>query len=138
MSNQGYQGPKAALNHVGSYQVSGVPYASGSIVIPQTSNTILLEFPAITKEIVISNNGANPIRVGFSHFGTLGSHGNNNWFTVAVNGSLTMGVKVDRIFMAGVGGASAADVFAAMTHIDTDYMAKNGGANHWSGSVGVG
>ena len=48
---------RASLGSVGNYQVSGIPFASSSIVAPTGSNTPLeIEFPSVTKFVIVKNH----------------------------------------------------------------------------------
>lgn len=127
---------RAGLHNVGSYQVSGVPYLSGSVLVPLSTDTIKLSFPSVTKEIVFSNTGANAVRIGYSLFGLV-SADNDNWFTIASGASFTHAVKVDDVYMTALVGTSTVDVAAALTHIGIEILNENN-INHWSGSIGVG
>ena len=75
MSN--IQWPNPGLGSVGSYQMSGIPYASSSITVPVNSSTPLkIQFPYVTKFVTVVNEattGQPAIRVGFSVLGVSGS-----------------------------------------------------------------
>jgi len=124
------------INNVGSYQVSGRPYAS-----THTAGTAAeVAFPMVTQWFQIINRGANPVRVGFSQVGVSGS----NYFVVPNSGSVTgfgksdiYRMKVSGIWIYGNAGASAVDVVAGLTNIDRRYTAGRLGPS-WSGSAGVG
>ena len=128
---------KVGLNHVGAYQVSGVPYASGSINAQAATKE--LSFPYVTRWVQVINRGNSNLRVGFSANGIE----NDNYFTVAkkdddANGATgTSGileVKVSSIFLSG---SDLVDVVAGLTKINTNSTTTDTGAN-WSGSSGVG
>ena len=57
----------AGLNNVGSYEVSGVPYATGSI---DASGGVMINFPTVTRWIVVhysaSDSGNPDLKLGFS------------------------------------------------------------------------
>ena len=61
------------LNNVGSYQMSGQPFISGSIDVPISgaSNYAVVRFPRVTKSITIRNDsdGSDPMRVAFARGG---------------------------------------------------------------------
>lgn len=52
------------LNHVGSYQVSGIPFIYSSTIGAGNSETI--EFPKVTKTVYVENLGSNVITISFS------------------------------------------------------------------------
>jgi len=57
------------INHVGSYQVSGIPWITGSSAQAKGQES-QWKFPKITKSITVINNSAQDIRV---HFASTGS-----------------------------------------------------------------
>jgi hypothetical protein len=133
------------LQNVGSYQVSGIPYATSSIAAPASSGTPSeISFPDVTQRIVVSNvNTASSLRVGFSANGTKGT----NYFIIPAATTATdfssqeFRVKVSSIFLlSNTATPTSASVLAELTNIDTNLLAKSGptGLPNWSGSVGVG
>ena len=135
--------PEVGLNNVGSYQVSGRPFASGNITV---AHAVKVDFPMVTQYFEVINHGPGSIRVGFSQVGVSGS----SYFSVpsasAGSGAGTSGVqrvKVSQIWLycgkaaAGDGVASGVDVVAGLTCIDRKKTAGRLGPS-WSGSAGVG
>jgi hypothetical protein len=63
MSNfiKSYQA-NVGLNHVPAYQVSGQPFATGSI---DASTAVKVEFPYVTRWIYVINHTTDHCRVGF-------------------------------------------------------------------------
>ena len=60
---------KAGLMNVGSYQVSGKPFVSGGIDATATIDTFEVEFPKVTRWVIIKNNDDALLKVGFSAAG---------------------------------------------------------------------
>lgn len=130
----------AGLNNVGSYQVSGIPFATGSL--SATDGTALeVIFPYVTQWITFVNHdagGTNHLEVGFSALGLAGS---NNFRVGPQSGNehtqnLTINVKVSRVFLTGSGDF---DIVAGLTNIPIARVDNIGvSGNNWSGSVGVG
>jgi hypothetical protein len=60
---------QAGLQHVGSYQVSGVPFVTGSDNL-DAGKEFKIEFDGVTKSILVRNPGAVDVRV---HFASTGS-----------------------------------------------------------------
>lgn len=121
------------LNNVGSYQVSGMPYASGSIDC--TGSYATIEFPYVTRWIqVINHDNTNELKVAFSVAGLTG----DNHFKVhsAHNANKEGGylprleVKVSKLY---ISGSDDCDVIAGLTSIPASII-----PNSWSGSAGVG
>jgi hypothetical protein len=133
------------LSNVGSYQVSGAPYATSSITAPSNAGTpTQVSFPDITQRIVVSNvNTASALRVGFSANGVSGT----NYFIIPAASSSVVyptqdfKVKVSSIFLLShTTTPTSASVFAELTNISTSHLNNSGptGLPNWSGSVGVG
>ena len=70
-NHSGYYG--AGLGNVGSYQMSGLPFISGSIEVPISgaSNYISISFPRVTKSLTIRNDDPDGqvMRVAFARGG---------------------------------------------------------------------
>ena len=131
------------LQNVSSYQVSGIPFLTGSIQVVKDAAPIQISFPEVTKRIVIGcKNGSNDVRVGFSSNGVS----NGNFFSLSAGTTaasrLTLDVKVSSIWLfCNVGSInSVVDIAAELTNIDTNLLLRSGptGLPNWSGSVGVG
>ena len=63
MAGQIFTNYKVGLQNVGSYQVSGKPFASGSI---DASTAVSIAFPSVTRWVQVINNDDKACRVGFS------------------------------------------------------------------------
>jgi hypothetical protein len=134
------------ISNVGSYQVSGIPYATSSIAAPSNAGTPTeIVFPDVTQRIFVSNvNIASPLRVGFSSNGVKGT----NYFIIPQATSTTdfptqeFRVKVSAIYLlSNTTTPTSASVFAELSNIGISHLANsgpNGSGNNWSGSVGVG
>tara|TARA_Y100000310_G_scaffold250739_1_gene257067 strand:+ start:315 stop:743 length:429 start_codon:yes stop_codon:yes gene_type:complete len=111
------------VNNVGSYQVSGLPWITGSSGTAKGQETQYL-FPRITKSVTVISLGSEDIRV---HFNSTSSLGGAQVITglhyVTLNSaedSLTMNVKVDEIYIStpGTNGGNASwTVVAELTNI---------------------
>ena len=150
------------LNNVGSYQVSGAPFVSGSCLVPKSgSASLVVRFPSVTKWIQVEPvNGiaGQNIRVAFSENGLHGKGGSNAGglpgdgycFHVHVSGTLSrpLDFKVSEVWLMSEDAATAeVDILAGLTsvpkgHTSTDQQTINGvveaGGPNWSGSIGVG
>ena len=139
---------KVGLQNVGSYQVSGKPWASGSINCRADALDIAeISFPNVTSFVVISNldSANNNVRVGFSSGGVAGlaaAQANNNYLELPPTsgpGPLHLDLKVSRIFLSGSDNCS---VIAGLTGIDItsiDFQPNNSpSGSNWSGSSGIG
>ena len=111
------------IGHVGSYQVAGRPYITGSNNLDDgTEHTI--NFPKVTRSITVINHSSSTIRVHFASKDT----GN----TVAANGghfveldsdedSISMNVKTDKLYISNASGTDNLEykVIAELTGIPT-------------------
>ena len=130
------------LNHVGAYQVSGAPFATGSInckIDAQPMQGCIVEFPYVTRWIkVVNKDNANPVKVGFSISGVTGSF---NFFEVgkasATNIYTDSGVLDLKVSSIVLSGSTSVDVLAGLTSIGAN-RTKTSAGNNWSGSAGVG
>ena len=133
----------AGLNNVGSYQVSGVPYATGSLNVNAAGATGLkIEFPYVTRWVEILNNDvSNDVFVGFSSLGVQGS----NHFVIQKRGSNAYGdptshvldLKITELWLSGA--ATNISVVAGLTYIPVQRVTNiSPSGSNWSGSVGVG
>ena len=126
----------AGLSNVGSYQVSGMPFATGSI---DASTATKIEFPHVTRWIYIKNNGTTDVKLGFSENGVEG----NNFITIQhtqtnqLDGhSPVLELKVTEIWLLG---SANVDVLAGLTSIDNNRITNiSPSGSNWSGSAGVG
>jgi hypothetical protein len=138
MSNfiKSYQA-NVGLNHVPAYQVSGQPFATGSI---NANTAVKVEFPYVTRWIYVVNHDGGATkhcRIGFSRTGVEGT----NYFRIgpqsAAEGTQNTGrleLKVSEIWLSG---STSVDVVAGLTSIPTSRTRTADGSS-WSGSSGVG
>jgi hypothetical protein len=79
---------KAGANHVPAYQISGVPYVTGSSGAAEHLNAPKeFTFPFVTKNISFFAE-ANALHFGFSHHGVNGEPSNNfPVLTGSINGA---------------------------------------------------
>lgn len=137
------------LGNVGSYQVSGKPYASSSAVpasgagVPAASHKFV--FPTVTKEITVINNGASgkPVRVAFSTNGLEDHVKNYILVHPAVDGvaNTTINVKATELYVMSNDGATTTtvSVYAALTGISVDRINNiTPSGSNWAGTAGVG
>jgi|TARA_Y100000310_G_scaffold130308_1_gene129491 hypothetical protein len=136
------------LQNVGSYQVSGRPWASGSINCRANALGIAqLDFPNVTSFVVISNldSADNNLRVGFSSGGVAGLTGpalENRYLELPPttgSGPVRLELKVTQLFLSGSDNCS---VIAGLTGIPpntiNEVKANSPSGSNWSGSSGIG
>ena len=99
------------LGNVGSYQVAGTPYLTGSSL---NNEEISFSFPTVTKKIIIENTGSNPVDFYFSGSST-------NPFTLPNDKKVEIDVKCVQIYVSS-SAASGVQLFAELTNIPTGRM----------------
>ena len=128
-----YYVPKAGLNNVGSYQVSGIPWVTASLAAPASSSAPLeVAFPSVTKSILVKNvNGStNKVRIGFSANGVQGS----NYFLLDKDESFEADVKITKLYLlSNTASTASISIVASLTGIESALLPSS-----WSGSAGVG
>ena len=139
MSNfiKSYQA-NVGLNHTPAYQVSGQPFASGSID-GTTGTAVRIQFPYVTRWVQITNHdGSNELTASFSQAGLSGG----NHFKIheaqssgkASGYSPVLELKVSEMWFTG---SADFDVVAGLTSIPASRTTTADGTS-WSGSAGVG
>jgi len=133
--------PTAGVNQVGEYLVSGRPFAKSGLSYNNGWADLLdkyddvtagdfIDFPFITKRVIVTNTGANSISISFASLNledatTVGDSAvkvSKNYFVLVQNDSFDMHVKIKRLFIAGKGGAgSGVNIRAELTHINDPY-----------------
>ena len=101
----------AGLGNVGSYQVAGTPYLTGSSL---DSEEISFSFPTVTKKIIIENTGSNSVDFYFKESST-------NLFTLPNDKKVEIDVKCTQIYISS-SAASGVQLFAELTNIPTGRM----------------
>ena len=96
--------PKSGPNNVGAYQVSGIPFVTGSTGAEETITRKEFTFPFVTRFITLSNSNnaaAEELRVSFSAEGGIGGPGQAEKyaFLCPVNNAVTLEVRCKTIFV---------------------------------------
>jgi len=133
----------AGLNNVGSYQVSGMPFATGSLTIPASGSTPLrIQFPYVTQWVSVTNTNSKHVRLGFSENGV--KNGGSNYILIHEDNHPTehmYHLKLTELYLLSDTAQSVTNfsVIAGLTNIPVervDNISPSG--SNWSGSVGVG
>mgnify|MGYP003136423166 CR=1 FL=1 len=131
---------KAALGNAASFQVSGRPYATGSIDATARAH---INFPSVTRWVTVHNSGSSPLRVGFADIAVQGLGPANNYFLVAGNSSAgPLELKITQLHLSG-GAPNGVSVCAGLTYINNDQVDNPSKSPtspyiNWTGSAGVG
>ena len=130
----------AGLNNVGSFQVSGAPFATGSVNCTEATK---ISFPYVTRWIIITNNATTNAHVGFSELGVDGS----NYFKIGKAGGPDLTAVSPRIELKlseiWISGSNDISIVAGLTNLPVQRVNNLSGSgdvvgNNWSGSAGVG
>ena len=124
------------LNNVGSYQVSGYPYITGSAALTAGTEH-QISFPKVTRAVTVYNMSLTPIRFSFNPSGSSrvvaghhyvelgpGSSGSNSERPL----SMTLNVKCKEIYVSSPAGTAEYRVIAELTNIDTNSMGEISGS----------
>ena len=128
---------KVGLQNVGSYQVSGKPWAEGGI---DATSPTEVEFPEVTSWVQITNTDNAILRVGSSELGVTDAGTNYLDLPQGTHGPFS--VKVTQLHLSG-GAAGTTSVMAGLTFIpafliDNPNVSPASPYLNWSGSSGVG
>lgn len=122
-SNKNLTPPKIAsgLGYTGAYQVSGIPFLTGSTISGATE--LQVSFPKVTKAVTVSNLGSDGIRVYFNSATDGNVIGGNHFYTIEASASFTFNVKCKEIYLAAAsGGSSDFEMYAELTSIEPALM----------------
>jgi len=131
------------LNNVGSYQVSGIPFASGNLTVPASGSTPLkIEFPFVTQWVSVTNTNSKHVRLGFSENGV--KNGGNNYVLIHEDNHPAehlYNLKLTELYLLSDTGQSVTNfsVIAGLTNIPVERINNiSPSGSNWSGSIGVG
>ena len=112
-------------NHADEYIGSALPFVTSSVA-PNLSAPAAphrIEFPYVTRWVMIVNNGSGGLRVGFTVNGITGNgpdSGRDHYFRVAASSaSERLELKLKEIFVGGDGATPTYQVVAGYTNIPT-------------------
>ena len=141
-----YTAGSAGVSNVGSYQVSGIPYMTGSDALGNNTEHVHI-FPFVSKKISIFNHGPKDIRVHFISKDTATVYSEHHYLTLSGSNAdaadstrLDLDIKCTQIYLSNASGGTACyELLAELTRIDRGEMFEltgegistktNGGAN---------
>jgi|AntAceMinimDraft_11_1070367.scaffolds.fasta_scaffold02879_4 hypothetical protein len=114
---------RAGIGNVGSYQVAGYPFITGSTLAGAGAEQRVV-FPLITKKVTVTSRGAGEINI---HFAPLAAPGNvisgNHFLELTGSGNtVEINCKCKEIYISSPGAATEFDLFAELTTIGTEEM----------------
>tara|TARA_R110002124_G_scaffold140298_4_gene304723 strand:+ start:7090 stop:7503 length:414 start_codon:yes stop_codon:yes gene_type:complete len=128
---------KAGPNLVPAYQLSAIPYVTGSTGADEAISAKQFKFPNVTRFITLSNSGnaaGEYLKVAFTSEGL--SHATlKNFFLCPVNDSVTLDVRCKEIFIT-TSAAMQWSVCAGLTPIEASEFPILTGSNGFSGVGG--
>ena len=137
------------LQNVGSYQVSGKPWVTGSINCRNDASPIAqLDFGNVTSWVMVSNmdSANNSLRIGFSSGGVAGvasqAPNNGNRFIEvgpsSGSGPVRLDLKLTQLFLSGSDNVSVVAGLTGIASGNIDFQINNSPAGrNWSGSAGI-
>jgi hypothetical protein len=119
------------LNNVGSYQVSGRPWAYSAAI---SNSPSVLSFPEVTRWVTVRNRDSSiGVLIAFSQAGLAGTE----HFALAAGTEISMEVKISQLWVVAASGTPSISVVAGLTNIGPGSCSGVDGPS-WSGSAGVG
>lgn len=124
-----YSAGSAGISNVGSYQVSGIPYMTGSDALGNGTEHKHL-FPLVTKKISVFNHGPKDIRVHFVSKDRGAVYAEHHYLTLSGSNAdapdrtrLDLDIKCSEIFISNASGGTAAyELLAELTRIEVGEM----------------
>lgn len=135
--------PKAGPNSVPAYQLSGVPYVTGSVVAGENLSAVQkqFDFPYVTRFITLVNYNSTDtenLHVAFSAEGLSGTPatGQKNFFVVKSNSDITLDVRCKTVFISTTDDTVKWSLCAGLTPIPADSFPVLTGSNGFQGVGG--
>lgn len=123
--NNRFQSYLPGISNVGSYQVSGKPYMTGSTDIDNNVQN-KITFPYIAKSVTVINKSAVDLRVHFADKAEAKVFNGLHYITLTENrDSITFNVKCKEIYITSQGDNGAYEVVAELTGIETGEMSDS-------------
>lgn len=121
----------SGLWHTPAYQVSGIPYVTSSLTIPpNTMEPLEINFPFVTIDFLVKNDGANSIRLGYTRNGIKAIE-NYNYITIEPGMAFEAKYRVSKLYLlCDTTLYSSGSVSAGLSTVESKYLTDN-----WSGSV---
>jgi hypothetical protein len=137
---------KSGINHVPSYQISGIPFVTASVnqELTSDSTSVKVSFPYVTSWVVIQCTGSAgapgeaSLKFGFSDLGVTNtaSPGSKNRYFVLNDGSRTerLELRCKEIYLARSGSTNAGfNILAGLTTIEAGHMLSLTGSSEFAG-----
>ena len=110
------------IGNVGSYQVSGHPFVTGSASI-DAGIQHKIEFPRISKAITVINSSAVTLLVHFTDKDQGNTVSGLHYLTLpGLKDQITLSAKCKEIYVTSLGGGGSYQMYAELTGIETKEM----------------
>lgn len=118
---------KSGIGDASAYQVSGRPFATGSLTVDGNAGTVTeIEFPAVTRWIYIMNNdtaiSADSLRIGFTDAAGMTT---GDYFVInAASQTERLELKTNKVFLLGhtTAAVNGVSVLAGLTSIPSSSL----------------
>ena len=121
------------LNHVGAYQVSGVPYLSSSAIPATQDESFRFQFGSVTKKLIVKSTSNQDVRMHFAPFDlgvgptfdfTQDANTNDNFFIILAGSQVEFNLKCKEVFFSPTTNSQSGEVqvFAELTNIPANRM----------------
>ena len=121
------------LNHVGAYQVSGVPYLSSSAIPTTQDESFRFQFGSVTKKLIVKSTSNHDVRMHFAPYDltvvptfdfTQGANTNGNFFIILAGEQVEFNLKCKEVFFSPTTTSQTGEVqlFAELTNIPASRM----------------
>jgi hypothetical protein len=132
-SNEKWTQYGVGLHNVGSYQVAGLPYITGSVLLPQDGEFKAV-FPQVSSNITVINHGTGTLAVHFNSTGSGRVIGGAHYVELdpqmsGSRDSITFNIKAREIYVSNnYGHDGNFRIIAELTQIDNGRMFNITGA----------
>lgn len=121
------------LNHVGAYQVSGVPYLSSSAIPAATDESFRFQFPTVAKKLIVKSTSNHDVRMHFAPYDLIvgptfdfaqDARTNDNFFIILAGSQVELNLKCKEVFFSPTTNSQSGEVqlFAELTNIPASRM----------------
>ena len=123
-------------NYVPAYQMSGIPFQTGSGPTEVDATPVQVKFPYVTRWIQVRNIGSNIMRLGFTENGVNAAEGKRHFIIIGPNQKTPMfEVKCTSVFIRANAQSDPTgfDVMAGYTTIPVSQIFVLTGSNDFEG-----
>ena len=119
-------------NNADEYVGSSLPYLHHFEAV--SSTVLSVTFPYVTRHITVINNGAQPVRVGFTENGVLSNPDPNFFLVAAGKASPRLEIKCEKLFLVRDGSDTTdVSVIAGYTNVPKNRFLNLTGSESFSG-----